>query len=89
MSRSLPCPPLRCAGDWAEPQKRAWVQRNLGADVPVIVCMARDKGNFCRAGDVLVDDMLKNRDGWVKAGGTFVLHTSASASIAELQKLGY
>lgn len=77
------------AGDWAEPQKRAWVRQFLGADVPVIVCMARDKGKYCSPGAVLVDDMTKNREGWLKAGGTFVLHTSAASSIAELRKLGF
>src|ERR1044071_4661041 len=30
-------------GGWAAPQKRRWVARMLGPDVPVITCMSRDK----------------------------------------------
>jgi hypothetical protein len=39
-------------------------------------------------GDVLVDDYLRYRDLWEKAGGIFVHHVSAAESIRQLAALG-
>lgn len=82
-------------GKWAEPQKRAWCIRELGAEIPVICCLSRDKGK--RAAEllgpeelmVLVDDRLKVQAAWEDAGGQFILHTSAQASIVALRALGF
>jgi len=76
-------------GRWAEPQKRAWVARVLGAHVPVVACLSREKHNWSRPGHVLVDDRIDLRDRWEAAGGTFVHHTTAAASIAALRALGF
>ena len=76
-------------GSWAPEQKRRWVARMLGAHVPVITCMARDKHRHASPGAVLVDDREKARAPWEGAGGVFVLHTSAKASIALLTRLGF
>lgn len=76
-------------GRWAEPQKRAWVARVLGADVPVVACLSRDKHLWSGPGHVLVDDRIDLRDRWEAAGGTFVHHTTAAASIAALRALGF
>lgn len=76
-------------GSWAPDQKRRWVARMLGADVPVITCMARDKARHAARGAVLVDDREKARKPWEAAGGHFVLHRNAAESIAELTKLGF
>jgi hypothetical protein len=67
-------------GDWAEPQKRAWAGVHF-PDVPVIVCLARDKRDHCLPGDVLVDDQEKHRDAWEERGGVFIHHTSSAASV--------
>lgn len=40
-----------------------------------------------REGDILVDDTLKYRDLWSGAGGIFVHHRSAQATIEELEVL--
>jgi hypothetical protein len=77
-------PPL---GDWAEPQKKAWAARHFPG-TPVICCPSKDKCLHLQPGDVLVDDYLKYRQLWIDAGGTFVHHTSAAASIECLQALG-
>lgn len=74
-------------GKWAEPQKRAWVERHFPG-LQVITTRARNKPNYCEAGDVLVDDQLRYADAWEAAGGIFVHHTSASESLAALRKLG-
>eukprot|EP00903_Cladosiphon_okamuranus_P017693 g16292.t1 len=74
-------------GKWAEPQKRKWCKRELGEDVPVITCMSRDKHTYCRPGNVLIDDRLSLEAAWVRAGGVFIHHTSASSSLERLKAL--
>jgi hypothetical protein len=59
----------------------------LGADVPVITCMARDKHKYARAGSVLIDDREKARAEWERVGGVFILHTSAESSLRQLNEL--
>jgi hypothetical protein len=75
-------------GSWAPAQKRRWVARMLGAHVPVITCMSRDKPRWSAPGHVLVDDRIAARDGWERKGGLFVHHVSAERSIARLRELG-
>lgn len=50
----------------------------------IITCMAVDKRNHARAGDILVDDTLKNRHLWEEAGGIFVHHRGADETLAAL-----
>jgi len=76
-------------GDWAPEQKRRWVGAMLGHNVPVITCMTRDKHRFSGPGHVLVDDRAGTKQPWEASGGTFILHTSAAGSIAELKHLGF
>lgn len=76
-------------GSWAPDQKRRWVARMLGAHVPVITCMSREKPRYARPGHVLVDDRASARAGWEAKGGVFVHHTSADSSIAALRRLGF
>jgi len=74
-------------GNWAEPQKFGWRDRNFPG-VPMITCLSRNKRNFCQPGDILVDDLEKYQHLWEEAGGTFILHTSAETTIAQLKTLG-
>lgn len=76
-------------GSWAPEQKRRWVARVLGADVPVITCLSRDKPRYSGPGHVLVDDRERTGAAWERAGGVFILHTSAEHSIAALKRLGF
>ena len=69
-------------------QKRDWVARYLGADVPVITCQTHEKPDYCLRGDVLVDDRSVNREKWQGRGGHYVLHVSAVDSIKQLEELG-
>lgn len=75
-------------GKWAPEQKRRWVARVLGAHVPVITCMSREKPRWSGPGHVLVDDRASAREGWERKGGTFVHHVSARHTIAALRDLG-
>jgi hypothetical protein len=76
-------------GSWAPDQKRRWVARMLGAHVPVITCMSREKPRWSAPGHVLVDDRASAREGWERRGGHFVHHLSAEHSIAALRELGF
>jgi len=75
-------------GRWAEPQKRAWVERHFPG-VPVITTSAALKREHCHPGDVLVDDRDQYRHLWQQAGGVFVHHKDARSSIGALRALGY
>lgn len=74
-------------GQWAEPQKRAWCARELGAEIPVLCCMSVDKHKFCSEGDVLIDDRASAGIDWATAGGRFVLFTNAPLAIADLSAI--
>lgn len=82
-------------GKWAEPQKRSWCARELGPDIEVLTCLARDKGKkaleVLEQGltPILVDDRLKAKDGWEAIGGIFILHTSAKDSLEQLKAYGF
>jgi hypothetical protein len=52
----------------------------------IITCLAVDKRDHCREGDVLVDDTLKHRHRWEEAGGIFIHHRSADQSLRELSR---
>ncbi|MFW6368323.1 MAG: hypothetical protein ACOCZ9_01175 [Spirochaetota bacterium] len=81
-------------GTWAEPQKREWCRRELGENVPVITCMAREKTEKAKAAVhpgqrmILIDDRESNGERWEAEGGIFILHESASKSIQALRALG-
>ena len=74
-------------GGWAEEQKERWAATHFPG-TRIITCMAVDKRRHAQTGDVLVDDTLKHRHLWEEAGGIFVHHTNAEASLAELEALG-
>ena len=75
-------------GKWAEPQKRRWAARHFPG-VPVITTTAALKREHCHPGDVLVDDRSQHRRLWEQAGGLFIHHRSAKASIEALRSAGY
>ena len=75
-------------GKWAEPQKRRWAQRHFPG-VPVITTSAALKREHCHPGDVLVDDRDQHSEAWEDAGGLFIRHRSAAASIQALKAAGY
>ena len=74
-------------GGWAEAQKVAWAAEHFPG-TEIVTCLSRNKCDHMHAGDILVDDYLKYRDRWEAAGGIFVHHRSAAASIAALSDLG-
>jgi hypothetical protein len=73
-------------GNWAAPQKVRWAAEHFPG-VPIITCMARDKYRHMQTGDVLVDDRDQHRSKWEEAGGVFVHHKTARASLEELARI--
>jgi len=71
-------------GNWAADQKKRWAEQHFPG-VRMITCMARDKRNHAKDGDVLVDDMEKYRHLWEQAGGIFLHHRSAAESVEALR----
>ena len=74
-------------GNWAAPQKIRWAAEHFPG-TRIITCMAVDKRDHSRPGDILVDDTLKHRHLWEAAGGIFIHHRSAEESLAALAALG-
>lgn len=70
-------------GKWAAPQKIEWTAEHFPG-VPIITCLARDKHNHMKAGDVLVDDREKHRATYEAAGVVFVHHENAEESLRQL-----
>lgn len=68
--------------------KREWCANFLGPHVPVITCRSRDKPQHMIApGDILIDDLAKNKKRWDEANGITVLHSSAANSIEQLKTI--
>jgi hypothetical protein len=73
----------------APDNKRAWVAKHMGPDVPVICCLSREKSLHGRPGDVLIDDWTKYAHLWQAMGGTWITHTSAEASLRSLYEIDW
>ena len=75
-------------GEKARHDKFAWAHDKFGVFQRVVVCRSKDKAEYCVPGDIIVDDWPKHRRKWESAGGTWVHHTSAEDSIAQLKEMG-
>ena len=79
-------------GNWASKQKREWCKKNLGGDVPVITCLAREKSQYAMkyigsddlSQAILIDDTPRNIDSWESHKGKGILHKNLSKTISEL-----
>ena len=71
-------------GNWAADQKVRWAAKHFPG-THIITTMARNKRNHGKAGDVLVDDMLKHAHLWEEMGGVFVHHTGVDHTLAALK----
>ena len=75
--------------DKANVEKRQWIKNHIGNHINVICCLSKDKQNYLKDHDILIDDREQNIQRWVEAGGIGILHTSAENTIQQLQKYGY
>jgi hypothetical protein len=67
--------------------KMAWVKRHLGNLVEVQCCQSKYKYQYCKPGDILIDDWTKYRVKWIDAGGIWITHFSAKESIHQLEQI--
>lgn len=56
--------------------------------IPMITCKSVQKSIYCLPGDILIDDTVKYRDKWERAGGLFVPFVNYGDSRSQLQQLG-
>ena len=63
--------------------KKAWVEKYLGKDVPVNIVYREQKKDFARNKNcILIDDLEKNIEEWNSYGGTGILFDSAEDILA-------
>ena len=80
--------PRRANFPTAERDKRIWVAKHFGEDVKVnIGPFAIDKQNYCKPGDLLIDDSELNIPQWRAKGGIGILHKSGFATVYEILAL--
>jgi hypothetical protein len=72
----------------APADKRAWVSKHLGPEVEVRCCPSSKKWMHAQPGDILIDDTVKHRKHWIKAGGIWVTHRTAEGTVAILDVMG-
>ncbi len=72
----------------APDNKRAWIAKHLGPNVPVVCCASKEKCLHAKPGDILIDDWEKYRAKWINAGGRWITHTSADNTIIQLLDFG-
>ncbi len=75
--------------DKAEKEKRLWLKKHYGKEDGVICCLSKDKQNFGKPKDILIDDRAPNIERWEEMGGIGILHTSAEETIRKLKELDY
>lgn len=68
--------------------KLLWVKNELGQNVKVILCKAKDKQQYADKRSILIDDMEKNIEQWEAAGGIGILHKNTDSTIKRLKELG-
>ena len=75
--------------DKAEVEKKEWLKNHYGIEKGVICCLSKDKQNYGKPQDILIDDRPPNIEKWEAMGGIGILHTSAKDTINKLKQLGY
>lgn len=72
------------AGD----DKIAWAHRMLSPDIVVNIVYSEQKKDFCAGKDcILIDDLPKNVNAWIDAGGTGILHLNPMITLGTLREL--
>jgi hypothetical protein len=73
---------------WSAPcDKIVAVRKHISATAPVIIVPRGElKALHAAPGDVLIDDLQRNIDAWVAAGGIGILHRSARETLEQLNE---
>ncbi len=65
--------------------KIEWCERELGGDVKVNITY--NKTPFSKPNYILIDDLSRNIDPWIEAGGIGILHKNTEDTIKKLKKI--
>jgi 5'(3')-deoxyribonucleotidase len=65
--------------------KKTWLKRYLPSHYHNSI-FDSEKYAHCTKGDILIDDMSKNIDPWIKCGGIGILHTNIDDTIDQLKR---
>jgi hypothetical protein len=67
--------------------KRIWVRENIDKTAPVLIAPhGAAKAAWARPGHVLVDDIDRNIDAWIDAGGIGIRHRSVPETLEQLDE---
>ena len=75
----------------SDEHKRIWLDNELPElmwtpDLVKIVAHKKEKAQYAKTGDILIDDFEANIKAWREAGGIGILFKSAAQAISELQE---
>lgn len=69
-------------------QKRKWVEKHFGSDIPVItVPKSEDKAKYATADSILIDDSERSINPWIQNKGIGILHKNSTQTIKDLEKI--
>ena len=80
-------------GTWAAQQKRVWCARELGEEVNVITCLARQKIDRAleytgvNITPIIIDDRTTHKATWEAQGGIYIVHRSTEESLIALEQV--
>lgn len=73
----------------APADKEAWIRRHICATTPVLVAESGlHKTRWAHPRAVLIDNLERNTDAFIAAGGRAVVHTSAANTLRQLDAFG-
>lgn len=64
--------------------KRRWLNQHLNSHLHTAI-FDNQKYDHCKSGDILIDDMVKNIEPWIKCGGIGILHRNYNDTIRTLK----
>jgi len=78
--------PIDGSMEICEKEKLQWMNNNFAGKFSSFHC-TKNKSQYAKPGAVLIDDREKYVNPFINAGGIGILHTSATTSLQELQKV--
>lgn len=73
-------------GTWSQPQKISWAKRYFPG-TKMITCRSRSKKDYCKPGDILIDDITKYKHLWEEVGGVYIVHKTVDETLKILSEV--
>jgi len=71
----------------ADVHKKDWVKRKISPTLKTNTVYAAQKKDFATPDSILIDDMNKNINAWIEAGGIGIRHTSTASTLKQLKEI--